>query len=194
MLIVVPAVPDSTVPLSVDGLSTDMDIASIPKLLHDRYDMKIVNHDGGQSVLRAFCRVGALSQMNITLCRHVSQRQVVQTRPGVEEALREEVLGSFKSRLQYFFSSPPGGAASSEGEEDLMPSVIAITVDSEQADSAANTPIVSVKNTTTSTGSGSIKRGIPRAMTPVCVISDDHDEVAVVTFCTKNGCDFDTTI
>ena len=44
MLIVLPA---STVAQSEDDLTTDMDLSGLPKLLHDRLGMKIVNHDGG---------------------------------------------------------------------------------------------------------------------------------------------------
>ncbi len=143
MLIVMP--PRAASP--TDTLSADIDIALVPQLLHDKYGMRIVNHDGGQTVLREFCRAGAMSQMNITLCRHQSQRDVIATSHKVKDSQRAELLENFDSRLQYFFSSP--------GEEG-----------------------------------GAVCRGIPAALRPVCVISDDKDEVAVVTFDTRGGVDF----
>ena len=49
--------------------SAAFDIGLLPKLLFEKLDLRIVNHDGGQRVLRDFCRAGVVAQVNLTLCR-----------------------------------------------------------------------------------------------------------------------------
>lgn len=130
-----------------DGLSTDIDISLIPKILYERFDMRVVNHDGGVQVLRAFARAGAMCQMNLTLCRKRSELEVVQSCLKIPEAKRAEVLSNFDSRLFYFFQRP-----SEDGTTQL--------------------------------------KGVPRSLAPVCVLSDEADDVAVVSFDTRGQCVF----
>lgn len=47
MLIVLPASTATPQAGSEGALTTDMDLSDLPKLLHDRLGMKIINHDGG---------------------------------------------------------------------------------------------------------------------------------------------------
>lgn len=113
------------------GCSASMDLAQVPHILHDRFGMRLVNHDGGQSVLRDFSRAGALAQMNITLCRHQSQLEVLRTRPGVDEALRAEIVASFDSRVMHFFGSSrvaaEGDAVPCRAVPASLPAVYAVS-------------------------------------------------------------------
>ena len=54
ILIVVP--PREVETSAHDEDQNAMDIKIIPKLLYERLGMLIVNHDGGQKVLREFCK------------------------------------------------------------------------------------------------------------------------------------------
>jgi len=47
--------------------SERIDVARVPTLLYDELGMRIVNHDGGATVLRDFARAGALTQINMSL-------------------------------------------------------------------------------------------------------------------------------
>ncbi len=99
MLIIIP--PKITSPTNT--LSSDMDIALIPQILHDKYDMKIVNHDGGQKVLSEFSKVGALAQMNLTLARQTTVKEIITTHSAIIEDKRKNILSTFQSRISYFF-------------------------------------------------------------------------------------------
>lgn len=54
---------------SADGSPDAIDLPSVPKLLRQRLDIRIANHDGGSVVLSAFSKAGALPQINFTLMR-----------------------------------------------------------------------------------------------------------------------------
>ena len=75
-------------------------IASVPELLFDRHGIRIANHDGGRGIFRDFCRAGVVSQVNLTLCRNRSLKEVV-LRYLPEDADTED----FDERVQLFFSS-----------------------------------------------------------------------------------------
>jgi hypothetical protein len=47
----------------------ELDVAAVPRLLRQKLDIRIANHDGGSIVLSAFSRAGALPQINFTLMR-----------------------------------------------------------------------------------------------------------------------------
>ena len=66
ILIVIPSPPSSSSSSSQNVISTkddvdndyDVDISLVPTLLFQKLNMRIVNHDGGQRVLNAFCKAG----------------------------------------------------------------------------------------------------------------------------------------
>jgi hypothetical protein len=164
--------PPSSPPLSNEAeLSLEMDLTVLPKLLHDRFGMIIVNHDGGHSgnnfnlstiflnklfmffntvpliVLRDFCKAGVIPQMNLTLCRQLSVKQVVSTISGIDDTVRRNCLGeTFEARMKYFFNSKD---------------------------------IHTLKNI----------RSLPCNLKVAAVVSDSADDVAVVTVYTKGGFD-----
>ena len=94
-----------------DQTGSAIDIASVPQLLFDRLDVRIANHDGGLGVLRAFCRAGAVAQVNLTLCRTRSLRDVVSKYEADTDGAT--VGADFDSRAQLFFS--PTSASRKEG-------------------------------------------------------------------------------
>jgi len=55
-----------------------IDYSQVPKVLFNEYDINIANHDGGRRVLKAFSEAGILPQMNLTLTRQKSLREVLE--------------------------------------------------------------------------------------------------------------------
>jgi hypothetical protein len=49
--------------LSPDENPFEIDLPRLPKLLHDKYDIRIINHDGGREVLQQFCQAKIISQL-----------------------------------------------------------------------------------------------------------------------------------
>ena len=101
MLITVPYHPINT---------TTMDISLVPHILYNLLDIRIANHDGGKGVLRDFCKAGALSQVNLTLCREYSMKDIIFGREsvaGTVNSMEEEetALKSFASNVELFFTS-----------------------------------------------------------------------------------------
>jgi len=101
-------------PLSPQGQPDKLDIAGVPKFLYDSLGMRIVNHDGGQTILSEFSKAGALPQLNLTLGRTRSVTEVFRSYPlqhapvPMSEPERQKLLSEFDTRVQYFFSNPEG--------------------------------------------------------------------------------------
>jgi hypothetical protein len=107
--------------------ASSVDIGAIPRLLYERLGMRLVNHDGGRQVLRAFARAGALAQVNLTLCRRLSLRQVVDNHRG------EPVpLDTFQTHVQTFFGGDgrvPGHWQPVYALTDAAEDVVIVTFD-----------------------------------------------------------------
>eukprot|EP01033_Poteriospumella_lacustris_P002543 gene2542-1846_t len=110
MLIVIPPHADKAAP---GELSVDMDISVIPKILFDEYDMKVVNHDGGQKILAQFCREGVMAQMNLTLGRQITVREALQGMSHIPQEKKDVAFANYSERLFHFFNyySEPAGAS-----------------------------------------------------------------------------------
>lgn len=104
MLIVVP-------PPAGDDDREHVDLTVIPKILFEKYDMRIVNHDGGHKVLKAFCKAGIIAQMNLTLCRKYSVKDVIRDRPDINDSTRKVCQEEFLTRRRLFF-----GTKTSDGQ------------------------------------------------------------------------------
>ena len=83
-----------------------IDLARVPKLLRDRLDARLVQHDGGATSLMAFADASALSQLNLTLMRSRSVRDVLETSPRLDGAARESLLENWPLAARLF---PSGG-------------------------------------------------------------------------------------
>mmetsp|Transcript_8551 Transcript_8551/g.14178 ORF Transcript_8551/g.14178 Transcript_8551/m.14178 type:complete len:389 (+) Transcript_8551:109-1275(+) len=95
ILIVLPSSPSST-GAHADEDPLSMDIASVPNMLYENYDMRLVNHDGGHNVLQAFWQAGALTQLHLTLgCKR-----------SVLDVMREHGHDTFAPVCSYFFNQP----------------------------------------------------------------------------------------
>lgn len=105
MLVVLPPPPSSAGASTHTELSSDVDVTLIPQVMHDRYGMRIINHDGGQDLLHEFYKTGSLCQMNITLCRNQSVKSVLATWPHAEKGVVENAVANFDSRIRYFFNT-----------------------------------------------------------------------------------------
>lgn len=105
---------DILIVLSQEGSPETLDLSRVPQTLYDKYGMKMVNHDGGQTILSEFSKAGILPQINLTLARNQSVRDVLQTydlrHAPVEltEEQREGLLKTFEDCVQHFFTTPDG--------------------------------------------------------------------------------------
>lgn len=81
-----------------------LDIAAVPRLLRERLDIRIANHDGGQTVLSKFSEAGAMPQANFTLMRGASVLDVLKTDSRLGEDVRAAAVAEFATRRQLFFS------------------------------------------------------------------------------------------
>lgn len=88
-----------------------LDMARVPELLRSQLDARLVEHDGGAISLGAFLAAGAVHQVNLTLMRRRSVRDVLRTTPRLEPDQREGILSSWKGRPRLFADGrdgPPG--------------------------------------------------------------------------------------
>lgn len=92
------------IPHSPEDDDNDIDIESAAELFYHKFDMKIINHDGGKEILRTFCRRKALTQINLTLCRGYSQRSILCNSPSINDATRSAIVDDFDNQVQSFFS------------------------------------------------------------------------------------------
>lgn len=93
---------------SPDNNDSDIDLKSLPSLLYQRYDMRLINHDGGQFVLDKFIQGNILPQMNLSLCRKLSLEQVIQTSSILSDEQRSFGLQHYPDHCQNFFSDIHG--------------------------------------------------------------------------------------
>jgi hypothetical protein len=85
----------------------EIDIARVPELLRTKLDARLVEHDGGATTLEAFESAGAIAQLNLTLMRGRSVRDVVASTSRIDAAKRDEILRTWERRARLF---PAGGA------------------------------------------------------------------------------------
>lgn len=100
--------------LSPKDAPEKLELSRVPQTLYDAYGMMMVNHDGGQTILSEFSKAGVLPQINLTLARNQSVRDVLQEYDlrhapvGMTEEQRDELLKTFEGRVQYFFTTSDG--------------------------------------------------------------------------------------
>ncbi|MFN2376727.1 MAG: hypothetical protein ABR538_09330 [Candidatus Binatia bacterium] len=95
-------IDDRLLVTSPPGRPAELDVAGVPKLLRDRLDVRLAEHDGGALSLGAFLAAGAIAQLNLSLMRRRSVRDVIAASPRLGEEERALVLGSWKGRAQLF--------------------------------------------------------------------------------------------
>lgn len=87
---------------SPPGRPAQLDVAGVPRLLRDRLDVRLAEHDGGARSLGAFLDAGAIAQLNLSLMRRRSVRDVIASSPRLGEEERARLLGSWKGRARLF--------------------------------------------------------------------------------------------
>ena len=97
-------VEEILISVSPPGQPEVLDIANVPRELRRRLDIRLANHDGGQTVLSKFSEAGVVSQMNLTLMRNASVYDVLNRDPRLPAAQRQRLLDEFDTRRQLFFS------------------------------------------------------------------------------------------
>ncbi len=98
------SVDEILVAISPPGQPEVLDIANVPEALRRRFDIRIANHDGGQTVLSKFSEAGVVSQINLTLMRNASVFDVLRQDPRLPAEQRQRMIDEFDSRRQLFFS------------------------------------------------------------------------------------------
>jgi len=108
MLIVLPPPCDS----STARPNTELDLTLLPSILYEKYDMKIVDHDGGQKVFNAFSKAGIMSQLNLSLGRQQTLQQIITSKAATTPALRDYLTAhenqeesGVEDKFQYFFGN-----------------------------------------------------------------------------------------
>jgi hypothetical protein len=90
---------------SPEGRPDELDVAAVPRLLRQKLDIRIANHDGGAVVLSEFCRAGALAQINFTLMRSRSLLDVYSSKIKSSTPTEiEELKETFGSRCSLMFT------------------------------------------------------------------------------------------
>lgn len=156
--------------------SDNFDISLLPTLLHDRFGMKIVNHDGGHDWLHEFYKSGSLCQMNITLCRNESVKTVLNTWPHVDKHTHDVVLSEFDTRIRYFFQANERDICDTTNTSEHLESAIG-TVDSDSIPA----DVACLNGLSVPTGVHH-RHGIPPYLQYVNLITDEKQEVVIVTF------------
>ena len=138
------------------------DIGLLPKLLFEKLDLRIVNHDGGQRVLRDFCRAGVVAQVNLTLCRRQPLIDIIHKYEKLSEA----------------------GSDAHEIDESRGPT------DSNSFENRAQLFFCSSERRLNNSESGNLSGAIPLSWKGVYCIEDGEENVAVATFDTRDTGDF----
>ena len=110
--------------LSPPTNTSEIDYVNIPSYLYKHLQMYVVNHDGGQVVLREYCKHGAITQLNFTLGRQVALSQV----PALEAVPQSEI----EKHISTMFSSSQG---SSRGR--IPRTLVPVSVITDDAESVA---------------------------------------------------------
>jgi len=98
------SIDEILVAVSPPGQPEVLDIARVPEELRRRFDIRIANHDGGQTVLSKFSEAGVMSQINLTLMRNASVFDVLSHDPRLPTEQRQRMMEEFDARRQLFFS------------------------------------------------------------------------------------------
>lgn len=106
--------------LSPPSLPTSIDYKAIPELLYSRLGMKLVDHDGGQAVLRKFCQEGIISQFNLTLMRQQSLHAAIEQSTILDSEVSTNALQSFDKNTRMFFSENTSNAGAIPSEFKIM--------------------------------------------------------------------------
>lgn len=86
------------------GNPEELDIPAVPALLRKKLDIRLANHDGGQTVLSKFSEAGVLPQMNLTLMR---SRAVFDLLASTDRIPASELAGlteGFDAKRQLFWT------------------------------------------------------------------------------------------
>jgi len=94
---------DEILASSPPGQPEVLDVASLPRLLRKRLDVRIADHDGGATVLSKFVAAGAMAQLNFTLMRGRSVREVLAATDRVDARRRAVLLASLDDRVEALF-------------------------------------------------------------------------------------------
>jgi hypothetical protein len=89
---------------SPPGDPDGLDLAAVPRLLRERLDVRLAQHDGGRTLLSAFSAAGALPQLNLTLMRGRSVRALLAASDRLDATTRTALLDDFEARRALFFS------------------------------------------------------------------------------------------
>ncbi len=109
-----------------------IDVARVPALVRAALDARLVQHDGGATSLMAFVEAGALCQLNFSLMRRRSVRDVLAASDRLGTSRKDEVLDEWPRAARLF--PPQGGPLPGElchalAEEGAEAEAVAVTLD-----------------------------------------------------------------
>ena len=91
-------------PLSPPEQPEALDIARVPRLLRQKLDIRLANHDGGQTVLSKFSAAGVLPQINLTLMRNRAVFDLLTSTDRIPTAELAGITNAFDTKRQLFWS------------------------------------------------------------------------------------------
>lgn len=124
---------DILVIISSQDAPNKIEYEKIPEYLYKELKMFVVNHDGGRDVLRNFCKFGAVSQLNFTLCRGISLKQSPKLVGVSSEELRQRIKLMFSSKDSIHHGKIPRYLKPAIILTDTAESVAVVTFDTRQS-------------------------------------------------------------
>lgn len=109
-----------------------IDVARVPGLIRSALDARLVQHDGGATSLMAFVEAGAVCQLNFSLMRRRSVRDVLAASDRLDTTRRDEVLDEWPRAARLFppLGGPlPGALGHALAEEGPDGEAVAVTLD-----------------------------------------------------------------
>jgi hypothetical protein len=192
----------------------DIDLTQLPALLYNKYNMKLVNNDGGHQLMKKCYEANIMSQFNITLCRNISLKEVVSNYlnnnqnvilSSYDTMTASDIYSNnrFNESVDIFFQT--------QSQSSVSTSFMTANDTSSSAISTAATAITTITNpgtdyidekgrllavdsssTASTAGTGNVRGTwtIPVNFVPCQIIVDRGENVAVFTFDTHNVTQF----
>lgn len=126
-----------------------------------------------------------MCQLNVTLCRHQSLREVLISSSRVSEGEREAYLSSFEDRIQLFWEQEDCKPMNEHCDEDIIENSINSNLQKDMEALQLVSEWTS-KRKVDSKDSKS-KSFVPADLVPASIISNSVNDVVIVSFDTRHG-------
>jgi len=99
---------DILITLSPAEKPGELELQRLPEILFRDYNIIIANHDGGKTVLEAFCQEGIIDQFNFTFARKPSLFRAIENSSEIPEETKTFILNHFNENTMNFFDTESG--------------------------------------------------------------------------------------